>query len=202
MQPVMQPALDQLRDIQGIGSVPWWPLATGWWLLMAALVVVAFALYHWRFILRLRVPIPGITLGTWRWDAAAALRSLRRRAHEGQDPKQTVGELSELLRRIAMARWGRESCAGLNGETWLAWLAVKDPTGFPWEQRGRLLITAPYAPPGALGERDLLALIDAAFAWVSAPDPKPAAGVKGSGIGRVFRLATWTRSARGEAANA
>lgn len=198
----MQPGLDQLRDIQGIGGAPWWPPATGWWLLLATLVVVGFALYHWRFILRLRVPIPGITLGTWRWDAAASLRSLRRRAHEGQDPKQTAGELSELLRRIAMARWGRESCAGLHGDDWLAWLAAKDPAGFPWVQRGRLLVTAPYAPRGALGERDLLALIDATFVWVSAPDPKPARAPRHWRLPRIGDLPSWGRGVRGEAAGA
>jgi hypothetical protein len=194
----MQPGLDQLRDIQGITGVSWWPLATGWWLLLAVLVALAFAAYHWRTILRLRVPIPGITLGTWRWDAAAQLRSLRRRAREGQEPKTTVDELSELLRRIAMARWGRESCAGLTGEEWLAWLAAKDPAGFPWEVRGRLLATAPYAPPGALSERDILALIDAAYSWVSAPNPKPArsdTGKSGRGLARIAGLLSWGRSA-------
>lgn len=175
----MEPGLSQLRDIQGITSVPWWPPATGWWLLLTALVALAITAYHWRLVLRLRVPIPGITLGTWRWDAAVELRSLRRRAREGQDPKKTVGELSELLRRIAMARWGRRSCAGLTGEDWLAWLAARDPAGFPWEARGRLLITAPYAPRGSMGERDLLALIEAAFVWVSAPDPRPAPSARG-----------------------
>lgn len=198
----MQPGLDQLRDIQGISGVPWWPLASGWWILIAGTVALAFAIYHWRFILRLRVPIPGITLGTWRWDAAAALRALRRGAREGQDPKQTAGELSELLRRIAMARWGRESCAGLNGEAWLAWLAAKDPAGFPWQERGKLLVTAPYAPRGTLGERDLLALIDAAFAWVSAPDPKPARGTGRWGLPRIGDLRPWGRRPRGAAAGA
>lgn len=201
----MQPGLDQLRDIQGISGVPWWPLATGWWLLLAALVTIAFAAYHWRFILRLRVPIPGITLGTWRWDAAAELRALRRRAREGQDPKVTAGQLSELLRRVAMARWGRESCAGLNGAEWLAWLTAKDPAGFPWEVRGKLLATAPYSPPGDLGERDLLALIDATYSWVSAPDPKPPRGTKGRsvlGLGRFAELLPWGRPARDAATGA
>lgn len=201
----MEPGLGQLRDIQGITNVPWWPLATGWWLLLAALVLLAFAAYHWRAILRLRVPIPGITLGTWRWDAAAQLRSLRRRAREGQDPKTTVGELSELLRRIAMARWGRTPCAGLTGEEWLAWLAARDPAGFPWESRGQLLITAPYAPPGALGERDLLALIEATLVWVSAADPRPAPGAKGQsrwGLRWIGGRRPFRRLTREEAAGA
>lgn len=168
----MQPGLDQLRDIRGIDGVPWWPLAEGWWLLLGAALLLGFALYHWRTILRLRVPIPGVTLGTWRWDAAAALRDLRRRARSGQDVKTTVGELSELLRRIAMARLGRDACAGLTGEDWLAWLAANDPAGFHWKENGNLLKTAPYAPPGTGGGPELEAMIDAAYAWITAPDRK------------------------------
>jgi hypothetical protein len=172
----MEPSLDLLRDIHGITGVPWWPLAQGWWLLLGGLLLLGLAVWRGRWVLRLRVPIPGITLGSWRWDAAAALRDLRRRARAGQDDKQTAGELSELLRRIAMARVGRPACAGLTGQDWLAWLAAHDPQGFPWTERGRVLLAAPYAPPGQAAGRELLALIDAAYEWVSTPVAKRKAG--------------------------
>jgi hypothetical protein len=99
------------------------------------------------------------------------LRDLSRRARTGQDVKTLAGELSELLRRIAMARLGRPACAGLTGADWLDWLAAHDPNGFPWHERGRVLLVAPYAPPGA-GAADLQTLIEAAEGWVSAGDPK------------------------------
>jgi hypothetical protein len=170
----LQPGLGPLRDIRGIEGVPWWPLADGWWILVGALVLIGLAAWHWRVVLRLRVPIPFITLGSWRWDAAAALRDLRRRARAGQAAKTTAGELSELLRRIAMARLGRSACAGLVGDGWLGWLAENDPKGFPWRERGRALLEAPYAPPVRAGDRgqpdSLLELIDAAYAWVSTPE--------------------------------
>jgi hypothetical protein len=182
----MQPGLGPLRDIRGIEGVPWWPLADGWWILLGAMVLIGLAAWHWRVVLRLRVPIPFVTLGSWRWDAASALRDLRRRARAGQDAKTTAGELSELLRRIAMARLGRSACAGLVGEGWLGWLAEKDPKGFAWRERGRTLIEAPYAPLARAGDRGqtdpLLELIDAAYAWVSAPAPRqPQASEAGGG---------------------
>jgi hypothetical protein len=173
------PALERLRDIHDITGVPWWPLAPGWWVLLGLGLLLGLAAWQWRTILRLRVPIPGLTLGSWRWSAAAALRDLRRRARAGQDAKTTAGELSELLRRIAMARLGRPACAGLTGADWLAWLSAHDPQGFPWTERGRSLLTAPYAPArgtAAADGDDLAALIDAAYAWVSSPRPRrPAA---------------------------
>ncbi|MBK1723633.1 DUF4381 domain-containing protein [Thiocystis violacea] len=160
-----------LRDIRDIPPIPWWPPAPGWWLILGGLVLIGYAIWRWRVPLSLRVPIPGITLGTWRWDAAAALRDLRRRIRAGQDPKATAGELSELLRRIAMARLGRPACAGLTGRDWLDWLSAHDPNGFSWSERGTPLLVAPYAPPGAFRE-DLMALITAAEGWVSAREPK------------------------------
>lgn len=173
MDPIFDPLqqAQHLRDIHDIPPIPWWPPAPGWWLLLAGLLLVGYVIWRWRVPLSLRVPIPGITLGTWRWDAAAALRDLRRRVRAGQDSKATAGELSELLRRIAMARLGRPACAGLTGPAWLEWLSAKDPNGFPWLERGRLLLVAPYAPPGAQ-KADLEALIEAAEGWVRTREPK------------------------------
>ncbi|NEV62586.1 DUF4381 domain-containing protein [Thiorhodococcus minor] len=173
MDPILSPLQQapQLRDIRDISSIPWWPPAPGWWLILGAVLLIGYAIWRWRTPLSLRVPIPGITLGTWRWDAAAALRDLRRRAQGGQDPKATASELSELLRRIAMARLGRPACAGLTGPAWLEWLQAQDPNGFAWRERGQPLLVAPYAPPGVTAQ-DLMALIEAAEGWVSAREPK------------------------------
>ena len=54
--------------------------------------------------------------------------------------------LAELLKRIAMALYGRSACAGLHGQAWLDWLSAKDPKGFDWSREAQILIRAPYAP--------------------------------------------------------
>ncbi|MGA7981499.1 MAG: DUF4381 domain-containing protein [Chromatiaceae bacterium] len=169
----MYPGIEQLRDIHGIQGVPWWPPGPGWWALAISLLAVTALAWRFRTSLRLRIPpLPVLTVGSWRWDAARKLRDLRRRAIK-QDLKQTAGELSELLRRIAMARLGRDSCAGLTGSDWLEWLHGHDPNGFDWTQRGRVLLHAPYAPPGKAGAaEEIAALIDAAYDWVAAEDKK------------------------------
>lgn len=177
MTPTSIQPLTGLRDIHDIAPIPWWPPAPGWWLLALALLVLAALAWRERARLGLRVPIPGITLGTWRWEAAAALRDLERRSARREEVKQTLAELSELLRRIAMARLGRHACAGLNGAAWLDWLTTHDPRGFPWRERGRLLIDAPYAPaetlPGRVSAAELQALITAVSAWVEVRDRPP-----------------------------
>jgi hypothetical protein len=169
----MVPGAEQLRDIHGIAGVPWWPPGPGWWLLVGSVLVLSALAWRYRTSLRLRIPpLPVFTVGSWRWDAARKLRDLRRRA-AAQDLKQTAAELSELLRRVAMARVGRDACAGLTGEGWLAWLAEQDPKGFDWRAHGRPLLDAPYAPPAARrGGSELMMLIDAAYEWVAAEDPK------------------------------
>jgi len=153
--------MDPLRDIHGIDSAPWWPPAPGWWLLLLG-VLLAVLLVWW--LIRRRRLYP---LGRWQQDARRHLLALRRRMKR-EPVKQVAGELSELLRRIAIARCGREQTASLTGEMWLDWLQSNDSTGFPWREKGRLLLELPYAPPGHTADKSTLSqLIDAAVHWVS-----------------------------------
>lgn len=160
----------QLRDIHGLDPVPWWPLAMGWWLLFG---MVAISLWLGRH----RLPLlhnNTISNLAWRWDAARQLRALRRRTRR-QETWLTASELSTLLRRIAIANYGRDACAGLTGTAWLEWLLQHDPAGFPWPERGQLLQTMPYAPPNTLAADpgDLLELIDATRTWLNRAKQPP-----------------------------
>lgn len=151
-----------LRDIHGLDSVPWWPLAPGWWWLLGAVAVLAI-------IWLLSAGVLARMQRDWRKEARRLLSEIRRRLYMA-DERQLVREFSELVRRIAIARFGRESCAGLTGGAWLEWLRDHDPTGFDWVENGRVLIEAPYAPPGAGVDLDVLGrLIGAAQAWVQPP---------------------------------
>lgn len=147
----------QLMDIRGLDPISWWPLAPGWWmsaLLLVALLILLFMLIRYLF----RYPP-----GSWRWEAQAALRELLRQRHQ-LSQKAVAAQLSELLRRIAIARFGRERIASISGSEWLAWLQQTDPNGFDWSGRGGILLDLPYAPdnhkanPGELDALILAAL--------------------------------------------
>jgi len=153
--------INRLHDIKGLDEVSWWPLAPGWWLLAALAIGLLYALVLLLRNLR-RYPA-----GSWRRHAWKQLRALKQQANR-MPAQQLAGELSELMRRIAIARLGRARAAGLSGQRWLEWLQQHDPAGFGWIRHGQPLLTLPYSPPDSTADnnRQLLPLIEAAFVWV------------------------------------
>jgi hypothetical protein len=119
-------------------------------------------------------------LGDWRWDAHRQLQQLQGPQAPGS-VKARVAALSELLKRIAMARHGRHACAGLHGQAWLDWLSQHDPDGFDWRTQGQCLLQTAYAPePSATAadpavEQQLQRLLQATARWINVRPPKPRA---------------------------
>ena len=154
--------LARMRDIHELkmDQVSWWPPAIGWWLLAAA-VLGLLVLLWWGFR-NLRAYPPG----TWHRDARNQLLALKKLSRQ-LTPEQSLRELSELLRRIAVTRLGREQAAGLTGEDWLAWLQQQDPASFAWQEKATVLITVPYAPPGyaSVSQEQVIKLINTALNW-------------------------------------
>jgi len=158
-----------LRDINGIDPVGWWPPGPGWWV-VAALLLLTLIVIKWKWstivcwIKQPRAP--------WRRDARKQLNLLRKRLTIS-DSKKIAAELSELLRRIAVARCGRNSCAGLSGKEWLQWLSDNDPKSFDWNSQGELLQQLTYAPPSESDDTPQFEqMIKAAISWTQAPECK------------------------------
>jgi len=161
----MEAGTTVLRDIHGLDAIPWWPLAPGWWYLagLIGLLLLFFGVRYWL--------IYHTGWFGWRGDARRQLRDLKK-ALSSENLQVVAGRLSELLRRIAMVRSGRQQAASLTGDSWLRWLGEHDNTGFDWERRGQILLTAPYMPPTMTVERKELAiLIRAATRWIDASRP-------------------------------
>lgn len=155
----MSSLLEQLHDIEGLDPISWWPLAIGWWVLIVVGTIivcaaVCFIAYRLAF------------LRSWKNDTFQKLARLEENLSDAT-ARETVIALSEYLRRIALRRYSRKECAGLTGEAWLKWLAIKDPKKFDWEKRGTLLIEVPYAPLDArLSANQIKDLIQAVRYWV------------------------------------
>nr|CRH05548.1 protein of unknown function [Candidatus Magnetococcus massalia] len=159
--------LARMRDIREIDAIPIGPsslelAATG--LLFLLLLLIGFFGYR-RFRQWQSQPRYG-----WRHDALRQFKALSRQV-TNQPGKKSAQQLSELLRRVAIARCGRDGCAGLQGEAWLRWLTANDPYGFNWLHEGKPLLTLPYAPDHMQIEpQQLRTLIDAATTWAQHPE--------------------------------
>ena len=151
-----------LRDLHLPDAVGWWPLAPGWWGVIA--VVIAALMYlAWRWY------------RAWRHNAPRrhALRELARYEAEylqHRDPVTLGKRLSELLRRGMLAYAPREEVAGLTGEAWLAWLDQGMSVPYFHTEGGKSLLTLPYRDPeGDFSDIDVAALLSAVRMRLSEP---------------------------------
>jgi hypothetical protein len=90
----------------------WWPLAPGWWALLGAVFVIAIVLVCWR--------------KWWRDPHAkvrrAALRELRDLRASDDDGPVVARAIENLMRRYAMAVFGRQRVSRLAGNSWLGFV--------------------------------------------------------------------------------
>ena len=103
--------LAALRDIHLPEPISWWPPAPGWWLLAVTLILLVLLLWFgYRYYQRGAIK-------------RAALNELKQIAsHYREQPQQLLQQLSQLLRRVALATQPRNRVAGLSEEAWLAFL--------------------------------------------------------------------------------
>jgi len=98
-------ALAQLRDIHLPDAVSFWPPAPGWWVLWAGIFVLGFIVAAW--LRRRRRSADRVAL--------AALDDLACRYDADHDVSALAVGLSELLRRVALARFDAPDVAALHG---------------------------------------------------------------------------------------
>lgn len=153
LPPDLQAALLELHDIHLPAAAAAWPPAPGWWLL-AALVLAAgiLAVLAWRR--RQRSP---------RVSALRRLAALARAAEQGAlAPAELATACAELLRRSAIARFGRERVARLQGADWIAFLnSQAAPSGPPLfvGPVAEALAQGPYAPAPDVPREAVLAAV-------------------------------------------
>lgn len=141
-------ALQGLRDIHLPAPVSFWPPAPGWWLLALLLVLVLIAAgWWWRRYRRT----------AYRRAALQELQNLQQALRQGRADTPIIAELSVLLRRTAISRYGRQQVAALHGTAWLAFL---DRTGRTthFSTQGQALLEAPYRRDTTMQAEPLLTL--------------------------------------------
>lgn len=160
----MDPEQIPLRDLHLPDVIGLWPLAPGWWVLIALAVAGIGHLLYKQYLV-------------WRWNAARrlALRELgrvRSAFENGADALSLGKQLSELMRRSMLAYAPRGEVAGLTGESWLVWLD-RGLDGNPFsEGAGKSLETLPYQRPEKVADEvDISGLFDAIQERLKTPLP-------------------------------
>ncbi|MEJ8307885.1 DUF4381 domain-containing protein [Agrobacterium larrymoorei] len=128
LTPQMQTQLAQLRDIHLPQPIGWWPLAPGWWALIALICILSVVGFVWSRMRR-------------RSARFLALRELE--AIKPEKPDEFLAQISSLLRRVARRRSAGADV--LTGEAWSAFL-MEGKNGMS-SNSATLLATGPYGPP-------------------------------------------------------
>ena len=140
----MDPSEIPLRGLHLPDAIGWWPLAPGWWLIIALLAIGLGLLLR--------------RAAQHRRESAArrhAVRELERATSafaENGDPVALGTEVSEILRRTMLAYAPRSEVAGLTGDAWLDWLDRDLPEPKFSSGPGRSLIDLPYRHPETIGD--------------------------------------------------
>lgn len=105
--------LAQLAPEHAPPAPGWWPVAPGWWGLLAAMLLAVGVFVCWR--------------KWWRDPHAnvrrAALRELRDIRASDADGPAVARAIESLMRRYALAVFGRQRVSRLAGNSWLGFVA-------------------------------------------------------------------------------
>ncbi len=146
-----------LRDIHLPEPISWWPLALGWWLILAALV--GFTLFACWYIKKRKTP-------TLKKEAIKELERIECLLHMKEDPACCLAELSVFLRRVILSQKSdTPRRASLTGDAYLRLLDKPLGTAEFSQGAGRILLAGPYQ-----AEADyeaVLELVELCKRWVN-----------------------------------
>ncbi len=127
--------LPQLKDIHLPADPSIWPLALGWWLLLALSLAIAV----WFFFTGRKY----LCIKKHKRMLFDELAQLEKKLTDSPD-KSLVTETNILLRRLALAYYPNAKVASLTGGDWLKFLDESGNTRNFSRGAGRILIDAPY----------------------------------------------------------
>jgi len=172
----MNPEIDALplRDIHLPDAVSWWPLAPGWWMVIAIMLLLSLTVVLWRY---------WRNQGRLRRQALSELKHIVTEYRELSNEQKLVNRLSVLLRRLSLSAYPGSHSAGLTGQAWLRFLDDVNRNNsktrnMPFSTpSGKLLITVPYVGSkgienkknnGEITQSDVSTLIALCRDWISA----------------------------------
>ena len=125
----------QLHDIHIPGDPSIWPLAIGWWILIA--ITLLLLIYLFKKIRR------QLKIKNQKKILREEYSQLEKKLENSPD-KNSIAEANILLRRFALAYYPGNNIASLTGNDWLSFLDQSGNTQEFSRGAGRILIDAPY----------------------------------------------------------
>ncbi len=155
--PLTEAALRSLKDIAIPEPVSWMPQTWGWALLAILLLTAAVA----AFLLWLR----RYRANAYRREALELLDAIEQDLQSPATRDRAIRQLTEVLKRAALAGWGRKEVASLSGAAWVGFLEDHGGGG-----AGRALSTllddVEYQSNGHVEALAATGLVSSARTWI------------------------------------
>ena len=154
-------SLQNLHDIVVPEPVAWLPPAPGWYAVGLSLLLVLGWFSSNKYLAWKR--------NQYRREALAEFSELQIQLAEKSRYQQLLPELPRLVKRTAMAAYGRDLVASLTGDNWLDFLNSTGSTMLFTEGKGRFLNECSYQSTAQLAQfssEEVVGLQDAVFFWL------------------------------------
>ncbi len=155
-------SLENLRDIVPPHPIPWLPPAPGWY----ALGISILLLFGWFSVQKYLA----WKRDKYRREAMIELDKLGEELADSASYQQILVQLPQLVKRTAMAAYGRNRVASLNGIDWLTFLNKTGSTDVFTEGDGKLLSDCSYqstAKLAAFTREQVSRLYRAVYQWIN-----------------------------------
>lgn len=129
----MHDNLPQLRDIHLPPDVSWWPIAYGWWLIVALIVLGVCLFYLIKYLRKKSKKLYAMHL----------LKNI-----QNDSAVLAISSMSEILRRICIYKYPQ--AVSLTGEEWAGFLLSKTKAVVS-DKAKEILLNSPYMPKDAKG---------------------------------------------------
>ena len=146
--------LAQLKDIHLPSPIGWWPLAPGWYMMIALVLLIAIILAH-HLYKKHRNALA-------KKQALILLNQYQNEYELKHNIPLTSAHVSELLRRVALVYYPRDQVASLHGEEWIQFLN-ETGKGVDFNFVRGMLLDAPFK---TMEQMDLNPLFNRAQLWI------------------------------------
>jgi len=143
----LQEALKDLRDIHQPESVPFWPPAPGWWILL----ILSFLLVYFfmRWLKKEKTP-------KYKKMAIEELKNITTNYEVQRNEHKTVNECALLIRKILLVTDKDQNIAGMIDDEWLAYLDKRSDSNLFSQGAGQALTSAIYQKDATVDAEGLL----------------------------------------------